>query len=234
MAEMLDVKGLFGKDSTNFPFGVGLMAAGVVLAFFGRRMFRVFLTLSGFVIGASSFFYAAVRIESLLPKNYALPEWAFWLIGIIGGLLGSLLFTKAWKWGTYILSAYGGVMFSFWLIGIIPAEYAVKVNATFANVVFAILGVVAAHYVEEMVLICSSAMIGGFLVALGIDYLHSVGFRAFIKRTIIDNPNPDYKEFIFSSVSDNNVTICMLIVLVITVAGAFIQFRNRADPTDLN
>jgi hypothetical protein len=217
-------------DFTTVPGGIALIAIGLFLAFMGRRLFKLFLGISGFIVGGSAFLYVLTVVSTHF--HIEVSRWALWAIGIVGGLLGSALFNKLWRWAVYGMSGYGGVMLGFWILGMIsdtPLNQYIE-RTTFL-VIFAIIGLFLAHFVDEFVVITSSALMGAFTAVFGYDMIHFVGFRLFVKNTFDNSPN-NIVDIILENNYSNNVRVCMVAVLFITVSGVYIQYRYQPRTYD--
>lgn len=223
----VNLEGLMGENSRNFPLGIGLMGIGIFIAFFGRKMIRLFISLSGFIVGSSLFLYGIVWAENIFHDGSSAPAWVFWVSGLIGGLLGSFLFYHAWKFGTYVFSAYGCAMLSLALLHFVPDEYKAQINRTAVYVIAAIIGLIATRYIEEFVLIASSSLTGGFVFFVGIDFISSVGFRAFIKNAIVDKSKLGINDIWIHFSKKDDITICLIGVMVITLSGIFVQYSKK-------
>lgn len=214
---------------TSIPFGLAFIAVGIMIAFLGRRIFKLFLGLSGFVVGGSVALYFLIKINDLF--HFGPSRTVFWSVGVIGGLLGALLFSKAWKWGIYALSGYGGVMLGLWILGMIngtPANQYIERN-TFLFV-FLVIGVLLAHYIDEFVVISSSSLTGAFACVFGFDLIKFAGFRAFIKNTLDNTPINLVDHMVDQLKGD--IRLCMLSVLFITVCGIYVQYRYQPRSYD--
>ena len=232
---LLDQSGLaayLNPDSQNLAaenliLGAILIVTGIILAFMGRRMFKLFLSISGFLVGSSSIWYIIVLIETYTKKD--IPQYGFWIACILGGILGAYVFNTAWKWGIYIMSAYGGIMLGIWVFGMIQ-DNTKEVYRTAFLVVSAIICGLAARYIDEFVVISTSSLMGAFTVFWGIDFMKPMGFRLFVKKTI-DQSDLNLQDFI-NSMNKESICYCMIGVLFITVSGIYIQYRHQPRTYD--
>lgn len=216
-------------EYTSIPFGLGFIAVGLLLTFMGRRIFKMFLGISGFVVGGSSALFVLIKLSMLIGFNPS--RTVYWVVGIIGGLLGSLLFNKAWKWAVYCLSAYGGVMVGFWILGMINGtalnQYVERNTFLF---IFAAIGVFLANYVDEFIIITASSLTGAFTCVFGFDLMKFVGFRAFVKNAIDSTPI-NLVDHIMEHVQ-SDIRICMIVALFIAVCGIYVQYRHQPRSYD--
>lgn len=222
---------LMKPDVTNVPGGIALIAIGLFLVFMGRRLFKIFLGISGFIVGGSAFLYFFMLAQTyFLAGPY--PRWYFWVTGLVGGLLGSALFNKLWKWAIYGMSAYGGVMVGLWILGMISDTSISKhIERTTFLFIFGIIGLFLAHFIDELVVIVSSSLMGAFTAVFGYDMINFVGFRLFVQKTFDQSP-ASIVDIILENNYSNNVRYCMVAVLFIAVSGIYIQYRYQPRTYD--
>lgn len=227
--EKAGVAHFFKPDYVSMPFGVGFMVVGLMLACLGRRIFKMFLSVSGFIVGGSTVLYVIIQIETFSKSQFS--SWFFWVSGIIGGLLGAYLFNKAWKLAVYALSAYGGVMGGFWILGMLNGTPVLHyIEPTVFLGICGLVCLILARFIDELIVITASSMMGGFTVVFGFDMIKCVGFRVFVKNTIDNTPvnivNHVVEHF------HHEIRFCMLAVLFITVVGIYVQFRYQPRSYD--
>lgn len=222
---------LLNTEHENIPVGIAIIVVGLFLAFVGRRLFKAFLTLSGFLIGASATLYLMVLISELL--KFIIDKPYYWGLAIVGGILGALLFNRAWKSGMYALSAYGGVMVGIWALGmLINTPVMQYIDRTVFLIVCGVIGFISASYVDELSIIASSSLAGATAIVFGYDMIQNNGFRTFIRHSIdakgINLTNEVLKEFSI----DNPVRSCFIVVLFITIVGIYVQYRYQPRSFD--
>ena len=215
----------------NVPIGIILIITGFFLTFFGRRIFKAFLTVSGTIVGASLFLYAFILVESIAGVSG--PQWVFWLVILSGAVSGAALFNKAWKLSVYITSGYGGFALGLWILGMINSiEIYQYIDRNFFLAFFTLMGLISAHFIDEFVIISSSSLIGSFTAAFGYDMIHCFGFRLFVKNTI-DNSPTNFVDVILENTSINtSIRICMICVLLMTLGGIYVQYRHQPRTYD--
>ena len=229
-AKQAGLDSMLQPNFISMPVGIALIAAGLFLAFTGRRLFNLFLGVSGFIIGSSVFLYILVSVQTLFAL--VLPQWAFWVAGLIGGMLGSALFKKMWKWAVYGMSAYGGVMLGLWILGMINGTDLSKyIERNTFLIIFGLIGLLSGHYVDEFVVISSSSLMGAVTAVFGFDMIKPVGFRLFVMNTF-DNTSVNIADVLLTHTLSDNVRYCMIGVLFITVIGIYIQYRHQPRTYD--
>jgi len=154
---------LSGEVGGSTTTSILLILIGFFYCFFGYRVFKVVLFLTGAFVGAFS--------ASLL--------WDGAIGLVIGALLGGLLSVLLYIVGVFILGALFGagivVLFALPITGEMPA---------FVISIFALIGGVIAVYVQRIFIILCTSAFGGAMVIYAIDILLSgVRMRPFAPNT---------------------------------------------------
>lgn len=222
----------FTPEGSNIFIGAALIAIGLTLAFLGRRIFKLFLTISGLIVGASSAMYLIFYIETNFASNDdPAPAYIFWAASFIGGIFGAYLFNTAWRWGIYLMSAYGGYMLAVWVLGMIPQQYLQHINNLVVLILFSVAGGIAAHYVDELVVISASSLMGSFTAVFGFDFIYPSGFRDYVKN-IVSNTELGLNQLIADAMAQDKINYCLLGVMFLTVVGIYIQYRHQPRSYD--
>ena len=136
----------------QLPAAALLLVGGVVVCFFGRKMFRTSLAIVGFVLGAataSSVFGLSDRMPMLIA-------------GIVGGLIGAVILYTAYYIGVALVGgAFGAVACS------LAFSMADREPPVFAVVLFAAAGAVAATYLQRYFVIVGSGVVGALMMIHG-------------------------------------------------------------------
>jgi hypothetical protein len=138
--------------SLQIPAAAVLLAGGVVACFAGYRLFRVVLSIYGFVLGA----LVATSIAGA-GSTGALLVW-----GLVGGLIGAVILNLAYFLGVVLVGASIGAMLATMIWGRSGAEPQVLVV-----VLFAIAGAVAATILQRYVIIAGTAFGGAWTAIVG-------------------------------------------------------------------
>ncbi|HTM03889.1 MAG TPA: DUF4203 domain-containing protein [Vicinamibacterales bacterium] len=136
----------------QMPAAVGLLLAGVIACFFGYRLFRVVLALSGFFIGAllaSSVFGASSTGPMLIAA-------------LVGGLIGAAIMFTAYFVGVAISGAVlGALIATLWFsTGNQGPHFLVIVIA-------AAIGAAAAMYLQRYFIIVATGFGGAWTIIVG-------------------------------------------------------------------
>ncbi|NJL29173.1 MAG: DUF4203 domain-containing protein [Thermoanaerobaculia bacterium] len=131
----------------------GLAAAGLVLLFFGRKLFWLALAGLGFLLGLAI-------ADQLLPAQ---SEGVRLGLALLCGVAGGFLAVLAQKLAIRLAGILGGGFAGFWLIGLWPPHDEPRMLV--AVVVGAIVGALLAGLLFETALIIVSALAGASLFA---------------------------------------------------------------------
>ena len=217
------------SNSATMVTGVAFIAAGLFLAYMGRRIFEAFLAVSGFIVFSSTAIILTILAKSHLSVEVS--SLALWGIGLVAGLIGAVVFNKAWKFGVYCLSCYGGTLLAFWALGMVP-EIKDYINKTVFIIACSTTAGCCAHYMDEMVVIVSSSLAGAFTAFFGLDMVNPLGFRAnlisaFETLNSVESARDIAQEFL-----TGNVRNYMIGVLFVTVTGVYVQYRYQPRSYD--
>jgi hypothetical protein len=139
--------------SFQIPAGIVLALCGIVSCFFGYRMFRIVLTLSGFILGA----FAS---SSIFGVNDTGPMV---VAAVVGGLLGAGLMFAAYYLGVALVGAG---------LGALTANVAFAATGQDPNVwvlvLLTIAGAVLAMYLQRYFIIVGTAFGGSWTMILGV------------------------------------------------------------------
>jgi hypothetical protein len=131
---------------------VVLLLGGIVVCFFGRRLFRISLAIVGFVIGAGAA-SSVFGVSDRLPMVIA---------GVAGGLIGAVILYAAYYIGVALVGAALGAVAA--NIGFSLAHSDPPVLAV---VLCAIAGAVASTYLQRYFVIVGSGIVGALMMLHG-------------------------------------------------------------------
>lgn len=136
----------------QMPAAALLLLGGIVVCFFGRKMFRTSLAIVGFVLGAaaaSSVFGVSDRMPMLVA-------------GIVGGLIGAVILYAAYYIGVALVGAGFGAAAATVAFSVADREPPVV-----AVVLFAIAGAVLATYLQRYFVIVGTGVVGALMIVHG-------------------------------------------------------------------
>ena len=178
-----------------------VILVGAVQCFFGYRLFRVILGLSGFLFGGF--------LAGTLGYTFSQEEVVAILLGLVGGIAGAGLMAMLYFVGIFLFGAFlggilGGALFT--VIGIDPAPVVLLLIPA------VIAGVVALFY-QRLMIILSTGFGGAWSVVTGIAYfVTGAGDPAKIDRLFNSGGGHSYAFF-----------LCWL---GLGVAGVIVQHRS--------
>ena len=140
-------------QSYELPAAILLVIGGAVSCFAGYRLFRLVLGIYGFVLGAM-FASSMMSAESTMGMVAA---------AIIGGLIGALVLVLAYFVGIAIVGAGLGALIAHvaWPLGSNGEPPALLV------ILLAVVGAVAAMFLQRYVIIVATAFAGAWTIVLG-------------------------------------------------------------------
>jgi hypothetical protein len=132
------------------PAAALLLLGGIVVCFFGRKLFRTSLAIVGFVLGAaaaSSVFGVSDRMPMLIA-------------GVAGGLLGAFILYTAYYIGVALVG-FGAVAAN------VAFSLAHREPPVVAVVLFAVAGAVLSTYLQRYFVIVGSGAVGALMIVHG-------------------------------------------------------------------
>jgi hypothetical protein len=156
--------------SLQIPAAIILLAGGLVSCFAGYRLFRIVLTIYGFVLGA----LLATSIAGA-GSTGTLLIWA-----LAGGLAGAVILNLAYFLGVVLVGASIGALLATVLFGRGGGD-----PHTLVVVLFAIAGAVAASMLQRYVIVAGTAFGGAWSALVGAMAL--VGDKAAAKAASVND-----------------------------------------------
>jgi hypothetical protein len=148
-------------QSYEIPAALVLVLAGAVACFAGYRLFRIVLAIFGFILGA-------MLVSSLMGiSNTA----GLVVAALVGGLVGAAILLFAYFVGIAIVGAGVGAL-------VAHAGWAFVGSGdppVMAVIGLAVLGALAAMFVQRHVIVVTTAFVGGWTLIVGV--LAAVGDR---------------------------------------------------------
>ena len=173
---------------------------GLLVCFFGHRIFRFVLAIIGFVIGAS--FVAGFGYTLTDGKDIAV----ILLAAIAGGLIGAVLLLFLYSAGVFLMGAVFGILLFSGILVVIDIS-----TAPVAYIVPALLGGTAALLLQRFMIVLITSFTGAWAAVMGALYL------------LIGNFNPLEPEFI-NSIDDVQTYRIVFSWLALGVLGFVVQF----------
>ena len=145
----------------QLPAAALLLLGGIVVCFWGRKMFRTSLAIVGFVVGAS----AASSVFGLSDRMPML------IAGLVGGFIGAVILYAAYYIGVAIVGAAFGAVAANLAFSMVQQEPPV-----FAVALFAVAGAVASTYLQRYFVIVGTGIVGALMMIHGAVGLAGGGF----------------------------------------------------------
>ncbi len=185
-------------DMLNLIMGIGILI-GAVQCFFGYRLLKFVLGLTGFLIGA---ILGAGVGRGMSNGNEIVTAIA----GFVGGLVGASVMAALYFVGVFFIGALFGVLVGMSLLGIVDMG-----SSEIIVLVLAVLGGVVALIAQKLMLVVATAFLGAWNVVAGIAYF-TAGF----------DPN-DLKEFV--SRADFTCHVMLGCTVVLGIVGGVVQYN---------
>jgi hypothetical protein len=140
---------------------LGAIVVGVVQCFFGYRIFRIILGVTGFFLGGLAGGYLA----------FGLTQSQFGAIvgGLIGGLIGAALMAGLYIVGVFLIGALFGAMVALAVLSLGGGS-----PATWIVVIAALAGGVLAALLQKVIIILATAFGGAWWMLTGVATLAGV------------------------------------------------------------
>jgi MFS family permease len=186
-------------------FAIFSIVAGVIVCFWGYRLFKAVLGLAGFVVGAAIFYN--------FGAHYTGNMIVLVIVAIFGGLVGASLSLAFYYVGLFLLGALAG-----WQLGFLIA---VAVNIEFVVIIPIIAALIAgilACFFQRPVVTVATAVIGAWSVVTGGFYFFGTGI---IPTDLFREPL-----MLVNSLRDTNPVV-VLAWIVLSIAGMIFQFSTR-------
>jgi len=147
--------------SYQVPAAIALLIGGVISCFFGYRLFRIVLTIAGFILGAA-------MASSIFGVSDTGPMLA---AAIIGGLVGAALLFAAYFVGVALVGAGLGALIANLLFAAGDRD-----PRPLIVVLFSVAGAIGSIYLQRYFIIVGTAFGGAWTLIVGA--LALVGDRA--------------------------------------------------------
>lgn len=122
---------------------------GILQCFFGYKIIRIILILTGFIVGFYATYFLNVDIGPELNSYRQL----------IGGVIGAVLFGVLYKVGIFLIGALLGYILSI-----------LFTNDPTANGIVAVVAGILALIIEKFMIIAATSFSGAWAIIKGVDY----------------------------------------------------------------
>ncbi len=202
-----------------------LITGGLYLNYFGRRVFTVFIYLTGAALGA----YSSVLLTAIVVSHLEVQSESNLLTvltGTLGAALGALLLRKFWKCATGAVGAFAGksaVMISFTLVPeAVYLDSMVRVILIFFG---ALVGSVLALMFERHAIIVATSIFGTFLALIGYDSLRHLKIKEHLKALLSIQAVDNRLEYLKEMTENQELRVVLLVSVFVIVTGIYVQYR---------
>lgn len=148
-------------------FAAFSIIAGILVCFWGYRIFKLVLGLAGFLAGAWLFYMVGMHFTGR-------PGVLTIILTIFGGLIGASLSVFFYYIGLFLVGALGG-----WHLGMLIAGATWTALVLAVPIALAVVGGILAIFFQKLVVVVSTAFFGAWgIVAGGFYFLGSGLFPA--------------------------------------------------------
>ncbi|KAI8604062.1 hypothetical protein EDD21DRAFT_402356 [Dissophora ornata] len=163
-------------SSEDATLGTFMILFGLVLVFFGFKLIRVTLFLTGFLS------WAIVVIIIIATSRWDLawmlfkPSYYYFWMWLLAGFIGGVLSFRFWDLGMIIAGGFGGFALGMGIIG--AANDSIPMFGRYILLIGVIvLGATVAVFWERLSIILATSFAGAFMVMFGVDEFLQVGYR---------------------------------------------------------
>ncbi|KDO16564.1 hypothetical protein SPRG_17922 [Saprolegnia parasitica CBS 223.65] len=162
------------SSASSIEWAPGLVATisligGVVVTFFGYKLFRPVMFICGFAVGSVLGYLLAEQIFS--GQSYVVT--ASWIAFLVLGLLVGSIVMNLWVCGVFLVGAAAGVLLAFELNTSVGYKIYPSNPTTSLWILIIVLGLLAgglAIWLERPMLIVSTSMFGAIAATWGVGY----------------------------------------------------------------
>jgi uncharacterized protein DUF4203 len=199
---------IFRNDILNTMSGLTFFV-GMVECFFGYRILKIILGLTGFIIGS---LLCAGLVYEIMGKH---PVIAL-IAGLVGGAIGSSLMIVFFVLGLFILGATLGILVG----GAISASIFGYAHPIIL-VPLAIVGGIATIFMSKSMIIISTSLIGAYFI------IFSVGnFIGMLNTISIFRQSNKLREY------GGQFLVMLLLCILVGIAGIFVQYKYTASSAE--
>ncbi|KAF9121135.1 hypothetical protein BGW39_010825 [Mortierella sp. 14UC] len=178
---LLDVGQKTVISTSNWILGTLLIVAGLVQVFYGFKLIRLTLVLTGFVSWAVLTMMITVIIRwDLVYFLFKPAHYYFWLWFLLG-ILGAILSFRYWDLGVAFAGGFGGFALAMGIIAAVNDSHNMTNTPRYILLSVLILtGAAVAIFYERFAIILGTSLGGAFMFMFGVDEFLQAGYREMI------------------------------------------------------
>jgi hypothetical protein len=146
--------------------GLPNIVLGVILLVFGRRLFWLFITIAGFLVGME---FGGVMLAGQ-------PQWARLVVALSAGLVGALLAVFAERVAFALAGFYAGSYVTL----IVAQSFGGHGNNNVLFIIGGVLGAVFAGFIMDWAIVVLSCLVGAGAIVQGLDLGETMSAIIFI------------------------------------------------------
>ncbi|KAJ3341871.1 hypothetical protein HDU93_003992 [Gonapodya sp. JEL0774] len=196
---------------------------GTLFTFFGIKLFRTVLFLGGALFGGYLAFVLLTNFEPDGGYQLAISREAFYgIIVIISGLVGGALSVALWRLGLFLLGAISGFVLAIFLQSLKPGGLITNQVGFWVMVgILTLAGGLLAHFLENPIIIGSTAVSGSYSLFSGIDVFAKTGFGSLLSGFVNNGiSNSAY-------VMDTKLILMIVGFAVVALIGILVQWYTH-------
>ncbi|CAO3574322.1 unnamed protein product [Mortierella alpina] len=176
---ILDVGQRTVVSSQNAALGTILILIGVVQIFFGFKLIRLTLVLTGFISWAVVAIILMVTLRWELAYQLFKPAHYYFWMWVLAGLLGALLSFRYWDLGVSFAGGFGGFAVAMGIIAV-SNHSMTDVGRYILLASLILIGAGIATFYERFSIILGTSFGGAFMFMYGVDEFVQAGYREMI------------------------------------------------------
>ncbi|KAF9897411.1 hypothetical protein BX616_005651 [Lobosporangium transversale] len=191
---ILDVGQKTRVTSENAILGIILIALGLVQVFFGFRLIRATLVVTGFVSWAFAVIILMVTLNWNITYLLLKPEYYYFWMWFLAGIVGAILSFRFWDLGVTFSGGFGG--FAVAVVIIAATNHTMSGAGRYTLLaIFILIGAAIATFFERISIIIGTSFGGAFLFMYGVDEFAQVGYREMLVifeiagKSLVYHPN---------------------------------------------
>lgn len=194
--------------------GVILIIFGLLLCFFGYRLFHLTMFLIGFYL-LGNITYIAMANAGITSQTLLL------VISLVVGIIGGLLLLCCSRLGVALLGALALYMLGLWILG---WRHGGSITTDTGRGIFlgilAIVGFMIGCFRELETVIIGTAIVGAYSFVIGVDFFAQTGYTAAANR-FINSKSP--LEWRVSQLSGGEIAL-LVTFIIMALAGMAVQW----------
>jgi len=180
-----------------------LLVLGVAACFFGWRVFKVILGVSGFLIGA---LLVGMFVFSLSDSYIAAL-----IAALFAGVISAVMLVMVYFLGVFFSGAAMGVLIGYLGFSVVGEAYWISVL-----VLLGFIGGIAALIYQRLMIVISTAVIGATGMVLGVLWYSTAGWVAFDALRL-------------DALVEQYATVSIIAGVVLSAAGIFVQYWLKSS-----